>query len=63
MLRKLLFVEGEDCFIRSLSLSRSWSPQGGKSGASFYRTQVEFIFIQLTFVSKKSWLEENRLSC
>ncbi|VDK29736.1 unnamed protein product [Anisakis simplex] len=40
MLRKLLFVEGEDCFIRSLSVSTKWNPQGGKSGASFYQTHV-----------------------
>lgn len=48
MLRKLLFVEGEDCFVRSLSVSAKWNPQGGKSGASFYRTQVLLI---ITFVS------------
>ncbi|VDK65418.1 unnamed protein product [Onchocerca ochengi] len=49
MLRKLLFIEGEDCFIRSLSSSRSWSPQGGKSGASFYRTQASFIDDRFVF--------------
>ncbi|CAJ0600435.1 unnamed protein product [Cylicocyclus nassatus] len=39
LLRKLLFVEGEGAFIRSLSQSTFWTPQGGKSGRFFYRTQ------------------------
>ncbi|OZC05285.1 1-phosphatidylinositol-4-phosphate 5-kinase [Onchocerca flexuosa] len=58
MLRKLLFIEGEDCFIRSLSLSRSWSPQGGKSGASFYRTQDDrFVFKQMSRFEIQSFVK------
>ncbi|KAK6112655.1 Phosphatidylinositol-4-phosphate 5-Kinase family protein [Brugia pahangi] len=58
MLRKLLFVEGEDCFIRSLSSSRSWSPQGGKSGASFYRTQDDrFVFKQMSRFEIQSFVK------
>uniref|UniRef100_A0A183DCA0 Ras-associating domain-containing protein n=1 Tax=Gongylonema pulchrum TaxID=637853 RepID=A0A183DCA0_9BILA len=59
MLRKLLFVEGEDCFVRSLSESRSWNPQGGKSGASFYRTQLKATFPHFClvkhFVGASDW--------
>ncbi|VDM98122.1 unnamed protein product [Thelazia callipaeda] len=58
MLRKLLFVEGEDCFIRSLSSSHSWSPQGGKSGASFYRTQDDrFVFKQMSRFEIQSFVK------
>ncbi|VDK69236.1 unnamed protein product [Litomosoides sigmodontis] len=58
MLRKLLFVEGENCFIRSLSSSRSWSPQGGKSGASFYRTQDDrFVFKQMSRFEIQSFVK------
>lgn len=58
MLRKLLFVEGEDCFIRSLNSSRSWSPQGGKSGASFYRTQDDrFVFKQMSRFEIQSFVK------
>lgn len=38
LLRKAIFVDGEDQFIRSLGTSGSWFPEGGKSGASFFRT-------------------------
>ncbi|KAM3728321.1 1-phosphatidylinositol 3-phosphate 5-kinase [Dirofilaria immitis] len=58
MLRKLLFIEGEDCFIRSLSSSHSWSPQGGKSGASFYRTQDDrFVFKQMSRFEIQSFVK------
>ncbi|KAL3990361.1 Phosphatidylinositol-4-phosphate 5-Kinase family protein [Acanthocheilonema viteae] len=58
MLRKLLFVEGEDCFVRSLSSSHSWSPQGGKSGASFYRTQDDrFVFKQMSRFEIQSFVK------
>ncbi|EJD76582.1 FYVE zinc finger family protein [Loa loa] len=58
MLRKLLFVEGEDCFMRSLSSSRSWSPQSGKSGASFYRTQDDrFVFKQMSWFEIQSFVK------
>uniref|UniRef100_A0A0N5AAJ0 1-phosphatidylinositol-3-phosphate 5-kinase n=1 Tax=Syphacia muris TaxID=451379 RepID=A0A0N5AAJ0_9BILA len=63
LLRKLLFVEGEECFIRSLSVSSGWNPQGGKSGASFYRTQVvlfrdeRFVFKQMSRFEIQSFLK------
>ncbi|EGT31950.1 hypothetical protein CAEBREN_20988 [Caenorhabditis brenneri] len=38
-LRELLIAEGEETFIRSLSNSTFWTPQGGTSGSFFYRTQ------------------------
>ncbi|KAE9551293.1 hypothetical protein FO519_005499 [Halicephalobus sp. NKZ332] len=51
LLRKTIFTDGEDEFIRSLGTSGSWYPEGGKSGASFFRTQDErFIFKQLSTV-------------
>ncbi|KHN87270.1 1-phosphatidylinositol 3-phosphate 5-kinase [Toxocara canis] len=58
MLRKLLFVEGEDCFVRSLSVSTKWNPQGGKSGASFYRTQDDrFVFKQMSRFEIQSFMK------
>uniref|UniRef100_F1KR02 1-phosphatidylinositol-3-phosphate 5-kinase n=2 Tax=Ascaris TaxID=6251 RepID=F1KR02_ASCSU len=58
MLRKLLFVEGEDCFVRSLSVSAKWNPQGGKSGASFYRTQDDrFVFKQMSRFEIQSFVK------
>ena len=51
LLRKAILVDGEDQFIRSLGTSGSWFPEGGKSGASFFRTQDErFIFKQMSSV-------------
>jgi 1-phosphatidylinositol-3-phosphate 5-kinase len=58
LLRKLLFPEGEEAFIRSLSQSTSWHPQGGKSGASFYRTQDNrFVFKQMSRFEIQSFLK------
>uniref|UniRef100_A0A914YUS2 1-phosphatidylinositol-3-phosphate 5-kinase n=1 Tax=Panagrolaimus superbus TaxID=310955 RepID=A0A914YUS2_9BILA len=51
LLRKAIFIDGEDQFIRSLGTSGSWYPEGGKSGASFFRTQDErFIFKQMSSI-------------
>uniref|UniRef100_A0AAF5CZA6 1-phosphatidylinositol-3-phosphate 5-kinase n=1 Tax=Strongyloides stercoralis TaxID=6248 RepID=A0AAF5CZA6_STRER len=48
MLRKICFVEGEDMFIRSLSSTTMWKPQGGKSGSDFYRTDDKrFVFKEM----------------
>ncbi|GMR32732.1 hypothetical protein PMAYCL1PPCAC_02927 [Pristionchus mayeri] len=38
LLRRLLLPEGETAFIQSLSQAYIWTPQGGKSGSSFFRT-------------------------
>ncbi|GMT32423.1 hypothetical protein PFISCL1PPCAC_23720 [Pristionchus fissidentatus] len=38
LLRRLLLPEGEAAFIQSLSQAYIWTPQGGKSGSSFFRT-------------------------
>ncbi|KAI6239386.1 1-phosphatidylinositol-3-phosphate 5-kinase [Aphelenchoides fujianensis] len=55
-LRDTLFVAGEAEFLRSLSRSQPWNPQGGKSGASFFRTQDErFVFKQMSRLEMESF--------
>ncbi|CAD5220879.1 unnamed protein product [Bursaphelenchus xylophilus] len=55
-LREKIFPAGESAFLRSLSKSESWSPQGGKSGASFFRTKDErFVFKQMSWVEMESF--------
>ncbi|CAD5215028.1 unnamed protein product [Bursaphelenchus okinawaensis] len=55
-LREKLFPANENAFIRSISKSEGWSPQGGKSGASFYRTKDErFVFKQMSYVEMESF--------
>ena len=39
--RNLIFANGEEKYIQSLAHSSPWYPQGGKSGASFFRTDDE----------------------
>lgn len=70
LLRKLLFAEGEEAFVRSLSQSVLWTPQvwlfsyfywrrfkGGKSGSFFYKTQDDrFIMKQMGSFEIKSFL-------
>ncbi|KJH53544.1 FYVE zinc finger [Dictyocaulus viviparus] len=57
LLRKLLFTEGEEAFIRSLSQSTSWTPQGGKSGSFFYRTQDDrFVVKQMSRFEIQSFI-------
>ncbi|KAK0404001.1 hypothetical protein QR680_017234 [Steinernema hermaphroditum] len=58
MLRKVLFTEGEDQFIRSLSQSLNWNPEGGKSGASFFKTRDErFVFKQMSRFEIQSFVK------
>ncbi|VDO95350.1 unnamed protein product [Heligmosomoides polygyrus] len=58
LLRKLLFTEGEEAFIRSLSQSTFWTPQGGKSGSFFYRTQDDrFVIKQMSKFEIQSFVE------
>ncbi|TKR80537.1 hypothetical protein L596_014598 [Steinernema carpocapsae] len=58
MLRKVLFTEGEDQFIRSLSQSLNWKPDGGKSGASFFKTRDErFVFKQMSRFEIQSFVK------
>uniref|UniRef100_A0A7I5E668 1-phosphatidylinositol-3-phosphate 5-kinase n=1 Tax=Haemonchus contortus TaxID=6289 RepID=A0A7I5E668_HAECO len=58
LLRKLLFTEGEEAFIRSLSQSTFWTPQGGKSGSFFYRTQDDrFVVKQMSRFEIQSFVE------
>uniref|UniRef100_A0A1I7XW62 1-phosphatidylinositol-3-phosphate 5-kinase n=1 Tax=Heterorhabditis bacteriophora TaxID=37862 RepID=A0A1I7XW62_HETBA len=58
LLRKLLFVEGEEAFIRSLSQSTFWTPQGGKSGSFFYRTQDDrFVVKQMSRFEIQSFVK------
>uniref|UniRef100_A0A0N5BK29 1-phosphatidylinositol-3-phosphate 5-kinase n=1 Tax=Strongyloides papillosus TaxID=174720 RepID=A0A0N5BK29_STREA len=78
ILRKICFVEGEDMFIRSLSSTTMWKPQGGKSGSDFYRTDDKrFVFKEmakpeidffLTFAPKyfdyiNTSITEKKLTC
>ncbi|TKR87699.1 hypothetical protein L596_012057 [Steinernema carpocapsae] len=58
MLRKVLFTESEDQFIRSLSQSLNWKPDGGKSGASFFKTRDErFVFKQMSRFEIQSFVK------
>ncbi|EPB65941.1 1-phosphatidylinositol-4-phosphate 5-kinase [Ancylostoma ceylanicum] len=58
LLRKLLVTEGEEAFIRSLSQSTFWTPQGGKSGSFFYRTQDDrFVVKQMSRFEIQSFVE------
>ncbi|KHJ74726.1 1-phosphatidylinositol-4-phosphate 5-kinase, partial [Oesophagostomum dentatum] len=58
LLRKLLVTEGEEAFIRSLSQSTFWTPQGGKSGSFFYRTQDDrFVVKQMSRFEIQSFIE------
>jgi hypothetical protein len=55
-MRDSIFVAGEHEFLRSLSRSSSWNPQGGKSGASFFRTNDErFVFKQMSRLEMESF--------
>ncbi|VDM63941.1 unnamed protein product [Angiostrongylus costaricensis] len=57
-LRKLLFTEGEEAFTRSLSQSTFWTPQGGKSGSFFYRTQDDrFVIKQMSRFEIQSFVQ------
>uniref|UniRef100_A0A0N4ZTH4 1-phosphatidylinositol-3-phosphate 5-kinase n=1 Tax=Parastrongyloides trichosuri TaxID=131310 RepID=A0A0N4ZTH4_PARTI len=48
MLRKICFGGSEDMFLRSLSTTTMWKPQGGKSGSDFYRTDDKrFVFKEM----------------
>ncbi|CAJ0583574.1 unnamed protein product, partial [Mesorhabditis spiculigera] len=58
LLRKLLFPKGEEGFIRSLSTSNYWTPQGGKSGAFFYRTNDQrFVIKQMSKFEVQSFVK------
>ncbi|CAI4226982.1 unnamed protein product [Auanema sp. JU1783] len=58
LLRKLLVAEGEEAFIRSLSQTTFWTPQGGKSGSFFYRTQDNrFIVKQMSRFEIQSFVK------
>ncbi|KAJ1367987.1 hypothetical protein KIN20_029031 [Parelaphostrongylus tenuis] len=58
LLRKLLFTEGEEAFTRSLSQSTFWTPQGGKSGSFFYKTQDErFVVKQMSRFEIQSFVQ------
>ena len=57
-LRELLIAEGEETFIRSLSKSTFWTPQGGKSGSFFYRTQDDrFVVKQMSRFEIQSFVK------
>ncbi|KAI6210253.1 1-phosphatidylinositol-3-phosphate 5-kinase [Aphelenchoides besseyi] len=54
--RDTIFVPDEHDFLRSLSQSQPWNPQGGKSGASFFRTHDErFVFKQMSRLEMESF--------
>ncbi|CAB3400156.1 unnamed protein product [Caenorhabditis bovis] len=57
-LREFLITEGEETFIRSLSNSTFWTPQGGKSGSFFYRTQDDrFVVKQMSRFEIQSFVK------
>ncbi|KAI1699898.1 phosphatidylinositol-4-phosphate 5-Kinase domain-containing protein [Ditylenchus destructor] len=60
-LRSVIFGDGEEQFIRSLSRSSPWHPQGGKSGASFFRTDDERFVIKQMLKSELEAFKESGL--
>ncbi|CAD6189059.1 unnamed protein product [Caenorhabditis auriculariae] len=57
-LRELLFAGGENSFIRSISQTTFWTPQGGKSGSFFYRTKDErFVVKQMSRFEIQSFVK------
>lgn len=57
-LRKLIFPEGEERYIRSLSRCFTWLARGGKSGSSFCKTQDDrFILKQMSRYEVQSFNE------
>ena len=57
-LRKLVFPDGEERYIRSLSRCFTWLARGGKSGSSFCKTQDDrFILKQMSRYEVQSFSE------
>jgi len=57
-LRKLIFPDGEERYIRSLSRCFTWLARGGKSGSSFCKTQDDrFILKQMSRYEVQSFNE------
>ncbi|XP_014674475.1 PREDICTED: 1-phosphatidylinositol 3-phosphate 5-kinase-like [Priapulus caudatus] len=57
-LRKLIFPQGEEHYIRSLSRCFTWMARGGKSGSTFCKTQDDrFILKQMSRFEIQSFLE------
>ena len=57
-LRKLIFPDGEERYIRSLSRCFTWLARGGKSGSSFCKTQDDrFILKQMSRYEVQSFSE------
>ncbi|KAL4218119.1 hypothetical protein ACF0H5_022855 [Mactra antiquata] len=55
-LRKQIYPEGEDYFIRSLSRCKPWEAKGGKSGSSFCKTNDDrFILKQMSPMEVESF--------
>eukprot|EP00058_Branchiostoma_floridae_P013130 XP_002598618.1 hypothetical protein BRAFLDRAFT_118352 [Branchiostoma floridae] len=57
-LRKTIFPDGEERYIRSLSRCFSWTAKGGKSGSTFCKTSDErFILKQMSRLEVQSFVE------
>ena len=57
-LRKLIFPDGEERYIRSLSRCFTWLARGGKSGSSFCKTQDDrFLLKQMSRYEVQSFSE------
>ncbi|XP_054715283.1 1-phosphatidylinositol 3-phosphate 5-kinase-like [Uloborus diversus] len=57
-LRSLIFTEGEERYIRSLSLCVQWIARGGKSGSMFCKTHDDrFILKQMPRLELQSFME------
>lgn len=55
-LRKIVFPNGEDAFIRSMSRCRPWEAKGGKSGSAFCKTNDDrFVLKQMSNVEVESF--------
>ncbi|XP_052764126.1 1-phosphatidylinositol 3-phosphate 5-kinase-like isoform X2 [Mya arenaria] len=55
-LRKHIFPDGEDVYIRSLSRCKAWEASGGKSGSSFCKTEDDrFILKQMSGMEVESF--------
>ncbi|XP_053382356.1 LOW QUALITY PROTEIN: 1-phosphatidylinositol 3-phosphate 5-kinase-like [Mercenaria mercenaria] len=55
-LRKHIFPDGEDAYIRSLSRCKPWEAKGGKSGSSFCKTDDDrFILKQMSNMEVESF--------
>ncbi|XP_076363235.1 1-phosphatidylinositol 3-phosphate 5-kinase fab1 isoform X2 [Tachypleus tridentatus] len=57
-LRRLIFPDGEECYVRSLARCVQWVARGGKSGSSFSKTHDDrFVLKQMSRFEVQSFLD------